>query len=202
MSAEQFTEAGWATEAFAKPSQGKLAVMFHEVQKKIMHESELRGVPVFKSVVHILKIPADQFLRIDRPVTRLDKEEFPVEWARWEQTRETKVLGFPIDHWPQLTETQKAEFKAAQITTVEQIANAPDIFGQRYMGFADLREKAKIFLQAGRDSEMIGKIRAEADQRVSAMEAEMKNMRETLARLTSGEPVKRGPGRPPKQEAT
>lgn len=180
----EFEQAQYTNEAF-KPVAGKTVVMFRAVQKRDNFKSEKEGRPVFKEVIHIVKIPADAKLRIDRPVRESDKEEYPNEWLQWERTRQSRVLGTPIEHWPAISDTQKEEFKAAKVYTVEQFAALPDSYaGVIGMGFHALREKAKVFVSQGKDAELIGQIRAEADARVSAMEAKMAEMQAMLEELT------------------
>ena len=167
-------EAAWMNSNFTEDKSGKLVIFFHTVQKKLEHRSVVENRPVFEERVHITKIvPGDARLVIDRPIRETDKEEFAEQWAHWQLTKENKVLGIPIDHWHSITETQKAEFKALKIFTVEQFANLPDSAADRIMGFHGLRAKAKVFVEAGKDAELLGKIRAEADAKVAAMEAKM-----------------------------
>src|SRR6187431_38625 len=111
MSRTGFEEAGWAT-AEMRPAVGKTHVMFKNVPFKDEHQSRIQKRPVFKDRIHIVKIVADQFLTYDQPVTEKDKDEFPDEWARWEQTKETRILGTPIETAGFLSDTQKAELKS------------------------------------------------------------------------------------------
>lgn len=175
----------------ASSGNGKLIILFKNVQKKMEMESKLQGRPVFKEVTHIVKIvPGDQRLQIDRPMRETDMEEFPVEWARWCQTKENKIPGFPIENWPALSDTQKAELKAMKIHTVEQMANLSDAILQNFRGGGDLRAKAKIFLEAGKDAELIGAIRKEAAAKEAAMQAQIDELRALIEAQTAPNPKK------------
>jgi len=177
----EFKEAGWSNSSDSiAPVQGKLAVMFHEIQRKNNFRSKKENRPVYEPIVHIIKIPADQHLRIDRPVTEADIEEYPLEWERWQKTRETKVIGMPIEMWHAVSDTQKAEFRALSIFTIEQFANLPDSYAQKIMGFNDLRAKAKSFIESGKDAELVARIREEANAEVSAMRKELDEMKALL----------------------
>ncbi len=157
---------------------GKLVILFRPVLWRDEHQSQLQGRPVFKEKIHIQKIvPGDKNLVIDRPVKQADKEQFRVEWEHFEKTRKNKIPGIPIEHWHSLTEIQKAEFKAMHIHTIEQFAALPDSMAVRIMGFYDLREKAKVFIAAGKDAELLGKVRQEA-------EAKQKEQDDKIAELT------------------
>lgn len=180
--------AHWADESFSDKQKGRTAVTFHNVQKKDEYQSKLQERPVFKEVTHIVKIlPGDQSLVYDQPVTEKDKEMYPDEWARWERTKENRIPGTPLDMWPAIGDTQKAEFKAMNIRTVEEFANLPDSVAIKIMGFNALRDKARAFIASGKDAELIGRIRAESDAKVAGLEAKMKEMEAMLERLTQPE---------------
>ncbi len=176
MSTTEFEQASWATDAF-RPVNGKTAVMFRAVQKKDNFQTTQQGRPVFREVIHIVKIPADQMLRIDQPVTEADKEEYPAEWARYMATKETRVLGTPIENWHAITDTQKAEFKAMGVHTIEQFASLPDSWGIKMMGFDRWRQMARTFVESGKDAELVSRIRKEADDKAAEMQAQIDELK-------------------------
>ena len=186
--------AGWTDESFMESNRGKMAVFFHavQVQNNFLTAQEKR--PIFQERIFLKKlVPGDNTLTIDRPMREQDIEDYPVEWARFEQKKEAKVAGTPIDVWSAISETQKAEFKALNICTIDQFAQLADIVGNKIMGFNDLREKARTFIAASQDSQMFDKIRAETDKKLQAQDVEMAELRAMIAELTakkSGRPKK------------
>jgi hypothetical protein len=186
--------AGWTDESFMESNRGKMAVFFHavQVQNNFLTAQEKR--PIFQERIFLKKlVPGDNTLTIDRPMREQDIEDYPVEWARFEQKKEAKVAGTPIDVWSAISETQKAEFKALNIFTIDQFAQLADIVGNKIMGFNDLREKARAFIAASQDSQMFDKIRAETDAKLQAQDVEMAELRAMIAELTakkSGRPKK------------
>ena len=177
-------EAGWRDSSFGETTKGKMHVFFHTAQVKDNFRTAQEKRPIFREKVFITKlVPGDQFLRIDRPMRETDMEEFPVEYQRFLQKREQVPDGTPIDAWQELSDTQKAEFKALNILTVDQFANLPDSVGNKIMGFNALREKAREFCTPAK----------ELMNRLAAQDAEMAALKAQLAELTA----KRGPGRPP-----
>ena len=186
--------AGWTDESFMESNRGKMAVFFHavQVQNNFLTAQEKR--PIFQERIFLKKlVPGDNTLTIDRPMREQDMEDYPVEWARFEQKKEAKVAGTPIDVWSAISETQKAEFKALNIFTIDQFAQLADIVGNKIMGFNDLREKARTFIAASQDSQMFDKIRAETDKKLQAQDVEMAELRAMIAELTakkSGRPKK------------
>ena len=178
--------AGWTDESFMESNRGKMAVFFHavQVQNNFLTAQEKR--PIFQERIFLKKlVPGDNTLTIDRPMREQDIEDYPVEWARFEQKKEAKVAGTPIDVWSAISETQKAEFKALNIFTIDQFAQLADIVGNKIMGFNDLREKARTFIAASQDSQMFDKIRAETDKKLQAQDVEMAELRAMIAELTA-----------------
>ena len=165
----------WANEAFQKEDSKNLVIHFHVVQKKMAQASLDAGMPVFKEVTHVrIIVPGDQKLVIDRPISEAEAaERYPIEWARWKVTKENKVLGFPIENWPAITENQKAVFKAMNIHTVEQFASLPDSVGEKIMGFYDLRKRANVFVESGKDAELIANIKAESRKEVDELKVKL-----------------------------
>ncbi len=186
--------AGWTDESFMESNRGKMAVFFHavQVQNNFLTAQEKR--PIFQERIFLKKlVPGDNTLTIDRPMREQDIEDYPVEWARFEQKKEATVAGTPIEVWNAISETQKAEFKALTIFTIDQFAQLADIAGNKIMGFNDLREKARTFIAASQDSEIFDKIRAETDAKLQAQDVEMAELRAMIAELTakkSGRPKK------------
>jgi hypothetical protein len=186
--------AGWTDESFMESNRGKMAVFFHavQVQNNFLTAQEKR--PIFQERIFLKKlVPGDNTLTIDRPMREQDIEDYPVEWARFEQKKEASVAGTPIEVWTAISETQKAEFKALNIFTIDQFAQLADIVGNKIMGFNDLREKARTFIAASQDSQIFDKIRAETDAKLQAQDVEMAELRAMIAELTakkSGRPKK------------
>ena len=178
--------AGWTNESFMEDNRGKMAVFFHAVQVKNNFKTELEKRPIFEERIFLKKlVPGDSTLVVDRPMREIDKEDYPIEWARFEQKKEQKSDGTPIDAWMAINDTQKAEFKALHIFTIDQFAKLPDSAGNKIMGFNDLRTKARAFIGAAQDSQMMDRIRAETDEKLKAQEVEMSELRAMIAELTS-----------------
>jgi len=188
--------AGWTNESFMEDNRGKMAVFFHAVQIKNNYKSDLEKRPIFEERIYLKKlVPGDSTLVVDRPMRETDMEEYPIEWARFQQKKEQKADGTPIEAWAAISDTQKAEFRALNIFTIDQFANLPDSAGDKIMGFNDLRAKARAFIGAAQDSQLMDKIRAETDEKLKAQEAEMAELRAMIAELTT-----KKAGRPRKEE--
>ena len=187
-------DANWTNESFMEDNRGKMAVFFHAVQVQNNFKTMTEKRPIFEEKIFLKKlVPGDSTLVVDRPMREQDIEEYPIEWARFEQKKEQRVSGTPIDVWSAISETQKAEFKALHIFTIDQFAQLADSVGNKIMGFNDLRDKARAFIAAAKDSAVFDKIRAETDAKLAQQEEEMAQLRELVNQLTakkSGRPKK------------
>ena len=187
-------DANWTNDSFMEDNRGKMAVFFHTVQVQNNFKTMTEKRPIFEEKIFLKKlVPGDSTLVVDRPMREQDVEEYPIEWARFEQKKEQRVSGTPIDVWSAISETQKAEFKALHIFTIDQFAQLADSVGNKIMGFNDLRDKARAFIAAAKDSAVFDKIRAETDAKLAQQEEEMAQLRELVNQLTakkSGRPKK------------
>jgi len=187
-------DANWTNDSFMEDNRGKMAVFFHTVQVQNNFKTMTEKRPIFEEKIFLKKlVPGDSTLVVDRPMREQDIEEYPIEWARFEQKKEQRVSGTPIDVWSAISETQKAEFKALHIFTIDQFAQLADSVGNKIMGFNDLRDKARAFIAAAKDSAVFDKIRAETDAKLAQQEEEMAQLRvlvEKLSAKKTGRPKK------------
>ena len=187
-------DANWTNDSFMEDNRGKMAVFFHTVQVQNNFKTMTEKRPIFEEKIFLKKlVPGDSTLVVDRPMREQDVEDYPIEWARFEQKKEQRVSGTPIDVWSAISETQKAEFKALHIFTIDQFAQLADSVGNKIMGFNDLRDKARAFIAAAKDSAVFDKIRAETDAKLAQQEEELAQLRELVNQLTakkSGRPKK------------
>ena len=187
-------DANWTNDSFMEDNRGKMAVFFHTVQVQNNFKTMTEKRPIFEEKIFLKKlVPGDSTLVVDRPMREQDVEDYPIEWARFEQKKEQRVSGTPIDVWTAISETQKAEFKALHIFTIDQFAQLADSVGNKIMGFNDLRDKARAFIAAAKDSAVFDKIRAETDAKLAQQEEEMAQLKELVNQLTakkSGRPKK------------
>jgi len=188
-------DANWTNESFMEDNRGKMAVFFHTVQRQNNFKTIAEKRPIFEEKIFLKKlVPGDSTLVVDRPMRETDIDEYPVEWARFQQKKEQRVTGTPIDAWAILSDTQKAEFKALHIYTIDQFAQLADSAGNKIMGFNDLRDKAKAFIAAAQDLQMFDKIRAETDAKLAQQEEEMAQLRALVNELSA-----KKAGRPKKE---
>lgn len=153
-------------------------------------ESEKAGRPIFQDIPHIrITIPGDTNNIIERKLTEQDKQKYPRAWAEFQRGESQGVVGTPLEQWPQITRAQVKESKYFECHTVEQLAGLTDSHCQKMgMGFRDLREKAKAYLNV-----------AESSAAATAQAAENERLRQEMAELRAMIAEKK-PGRPRKEE--
>ena len=179
---------------------------------KILNEfrSNQEGRPIYDWVDFVrICVPGNNLSVIDRPAHAGDKARFPLEWARYEQSKEgaaVDMVGTPIAQWPLIGRDQAESLRFHKFYTVESIANASDQMVQR-LGMAagmdpyTLRQKAQAYLRAAeqtadavnREDEIRKK-----DEEIAALREQQEVMAAQLAELMND---KRGPGRPRKEAA-
>ena len=184
-----------AIESDIQNPNGRLVVFFHKKDKKNNFKSEQEGRPIFESVIYIKKmVPGDSLSIIDRPMYESDKNEFPLQWAHFQnrQSDDQMVSGTPLIEWPILTTAQAEELRGLKFYTVENIANASDSQLQRIGMLAGMsphtfRDKAKLFINKAKDiaeeskreeelanlREENAKIKAETDAKLAQMQDQM-----------------------------
>jgi hypothetical protein len=171
-----------AAEGTSTRGRGQMHVFFYEAQVKNNAKSLAAERPIFEPRIKIKKlVPGDSRLVIDNYARPEDFEQFPVEYARFKQKKSNMPVGTPIDAWPVLTDSQKAEFRAMNIFTVEQFANLPDEAGNRVMGLQELRKKARGFVLAQEAGEKL----VAMEEKAKADEAEKANQAKVIAELTA-----------------
>ncbi len=199
------SEAIWqhqTVEMDPRPTAGGEVVVFYTKQVKNEYQSKAQNRPVFMEKVFCKIIQGGDNLFVhDQPIREIDKEKYAIQYERWVKTKENRIPGMPIDSWHAISDTQKAEFRALNIFTVEQFANLPDSAANKIMGFHGLRQKAQVFLEAGKDAELMARIRREADEKMKGQQAQIDALMAKLAEVQAEQARPKGkPGRKPKPQ--
>lgn len=179
----------------SNPHESGAYVTFYMDAIEMGFESEKQGRPIFRDVPHIRKIiPGDATNIIERVADDFDKQQHPREWAAFQANETRQYDGMPLEQWPQITRAQVKEAKYFEVHTVEQLAGLSDSHCQRLgMGFAELRNKAKAYIEAAKGT-AAQTAQAAENQR---LRDEMELLKQQIAEMAP----KRG--RPPKvEEAT
>lgn len=172
--------------------QSGVFVQFYTDAVELKAESERQGRPIFQDMPHIRKmIPGDAGNVIERVAKEFDQRQHPREWDVFKRQQSTGLVGTPLEQWPQVTRAQVKEAKYFEVHTVEQMSELSDTSCQKMgMGFFDLRNKAKAYLDA-----------AKGTAAETAQAAENQRLRDEIEALKAQvADVAPRRGRPPKSE--
>ncbi len=122
-----------------------------------------------------IRIPGE--IDIQRhPVTDIDRERFPQAYAAYKASQpQEAVSGTPLSKWPGSPSLSRVrEAAALGIHTVEQLAVVSDAnIGRLGVGWIAIRQKARDYLAAAKDSAVLFELRAENEAlkvRLSSLE--------------------------------
>jgi len=172
--------------------QSGVFVQFYTDAVELKAESEKQGRPIFQDMAHIRKmIPGDSSNVIERVAKEFDIRQYPREYEIFKRQQTTGMIGTPLEQWPQVTRAQVKEAKYFEVHTVEQLSELSDTSCQRMgMGFFELRNKAKAYLEAAKGTA--------AETAQAAENQRLRDEIEALKAQVSEVAPKRG--RPPKME--
>jgi predicted RecB family nuclease len=125
---------------------------------------------------------------IERPLSQQDVFRFQERYNKWKAGQEEAVTGTPLSALPGMNASKVEEYKFFKIITVEQLADANDNLGGKFMSFQQDKQRAKAFMEVAANNAPIEKMNAELQKR----DAEIENLRTMVEALqASAKPAKR-----------
>jgi hypothetical protein len=180
---------------FSKPDEtrfaadNKLYVEFF--RKPVMQPGKSReaGRAVYEEVDYVrIHVPGDKSSVIERPLSQQDVFRFQDRYNKWKAGQEEAVTGTPLSALPGMNASKVEEYKFFKIVTVEQLADANDNLGGKFMSFQQDKQRAKAFMEVAANNAPIEKMNAELQKR----DAEIENLRTMVEALqASAKPAKR-----------
>jgi hypothetical protein len=173
---------------FAKPDEtrfaadNKLYVEFF--RKPVLQPGKSReaGRAVYEEVDYVrIHVPGDKSSVIERPVSQQDVFRFQDRYNKWKAGQEEAVTGTPLSALPGMTPSKVEEYKFFKIITVEQLAEANDNLGGKFMSFQQDKQRAKAFMEVAANNAPIEKMNAELAKR----DAQIEEMQEMIKALQS-----------------
>ena len=171
---------------FAKPDEtrfaadNKLYVEFF--RKPVLQPGKSReaGRAVYEEVDYIrIHVPGDKSSVIERPVSQQDQFRFADRYAKWKAGQEEAVTGTPLSALPGMSPSKVEEYKFFKLVTVEQLAEANDNLGAKFMSFQQDKQRAKAFLEVAKNNAPIERMNEELAKRDAELE-ELRAMVTTL----------------------
>lgn len=167
----------------------KLYVEFYRAPFLHAGKSQQEGRAIYEERDCVrIHVPGDKLCVIDRPVDEIDRVRFADRYNKWKAGQAEAVVGTPLAALPGMTPAKVEEYKYFKIVTVEQLANANDNVGQKFMGFTQDKQRAKAFLEVAAGNAPIEKLQGEIDaERNARLEAQaaMEQVQAELAALKS-----------------
>ena len=165
-----------------------LIVHFYVRPVQNIFASSKANQAIYEDVIYVkINVPGLKEMEVDTPARDDHQRRFPQQWQHFVNRTQgdAREVGTPVAEWPILTRSQAEEFRALKFFTVESIAHASDL-NINAMGMIGgmspyaLRERARAFLQAAKDSALPQHQAEELAKR----DAEISMLKEQMARLT------------------
>lgn len=159
----------------------KLYIEFY--RKPVMHHAKSKeaGRAIYEEVDYIrIHTPGDKSSVIDKPITALDIQRFSDRYNKWKAGQAEAVTGTPLTALPGITPSKAEEYKFFKIVTIEQLADAPDNLGQKFMSFQQDKNRAKAFMEVAANNAPIEKMNEELqkrDQVIEDMQAQLEALK-------------------------
>lgn len=177
---------------FAKPDEtrfaadNKLYVEFY--RKPILQPGKSReaGRAVYEEVDYVrIHVPGDKSSVIERPLSEQDVFRFQDRYNKWKAGQAEAVVGTPLSALPGMSPSKVEEYKFFKIITVEQLAEANDNLGGKFMSFQTDKQRAKAFMEVAANNAPIEKMNAELAKRDAELE-ELRSMVQALQANAKG----------------
>ena len=177
---------------WAKPDEtrfsmdSKLYVEFY--RKPVLQPGKSReaGRAVYEEIDYVrIHVPGDKSSVIERPVSQQDVFRFQDRYNKWKAGQEEAVTGTPLSALPGMTASKVEEYKFFKLVTVEQLAEANDNLGAKFMSFHQDKQRAKAFIEVAKNNAPIEKMNEELQKRDAEIE-NLKTMVEALQASQSG----------------
>lgn len=160
----------------------------HPAEDKEASAREGRPIYTDKEYVRIM-VPGDKTTMIERPVRlgtfpKHDNQRFGNQYNAFKGGAGQNLSGTPLAEWAMISRSQVKELEHFNCRTVEQLASMTDTAVQNFTGVSNLRTLAQRYLEDAKEGSALTKMQAELDERdnrLSSMEATIKEMQVELA---------------------
>jgi len=170
----------------------KLYVEF--LREPVLHPGKSReeGRAVYEERDFVrIHVPGDKTTVCVEPMHDLNLIRFKARYEKWKAGQAEAVTGTPLSALPGMTPSKVEEYKFFKIVTVEQLAEANDALGQKFMSFNQDKQRAKAFIEVAKGNAPIEKMNAELakrDEEIETLKAQMAAlMSSTKARKVTAE---------------
>lgn len=164
----------------------KLYVEFSRKPRLHPAKSREAGRAIYEEADYVrIHVPGDKSSVVERPVTEMDVQRFADRYKKWQAGQAEAVIGTPLTALPGMSPAKVEEYKYFKIVTVEQLAEANDGLGQKFMSFQADKARAKAFMEVAANNAPIEKMNEELSKRDAEIE-NLKTMVEALQAASQG----------------
>jgi len=162
---------------------------FYMDQIEHTFESARAGRPVWLDVEMVeITVAGDTRTQVHQRVKDEHRQRWPKAYEAFKAGLTPAVDGYPIEQWPPLSPAMVANFKAANIHTVEQLASLSDgHLGNLGLGGRQIRDRAAAWLKqaetGGEVDRLLAEMETEREKRI-ATERELQELKGVVDRLT------------------
>lgn len=162
----------------------RLRVTFDMYPSLDQEASAQQGRPIYKDELYVTIIVPGERDIVHRKAWEKDFARFPQQLAAFRnKANQDAAVGTPLKLMTWLTIGQVKELEYFNCVTVEQLANMPDSTASRFMGIQKLKQLAKDYLQAAKETAPLTAMRAELDKRDNELETANRNLAEQAERI-------------------
>jgi hypothetical protein len=149
--------------------------------------SKKEGRQIYRDVDYIRILTPGSRDVISRPARASDVQTFAQQYQSFKAGQEQAEEGTPLEMWAGVSRAQCEELKYFKIQTVEQLAELNDGITLQHMGFVDLKNKAKLYIQAAKDAAPLAELQEELKARDEQIKLLQSQMADLLAKLEEDE---------------
>lgn len=168
---------------FARPDESRFAMddkLYVEFfREPVLHPGQSReaGRAVYEERDFVrIHVPGDKTTVVVQPMDEMNRFRFAQRYEKWKAGQAEAVTGTPLSALPGMNPSKVEEYKFFKIVTVEQLAEANDQLGQKFMSFNSDKQRAKAFLEVAAGNAPIEKMNAELakrDEEIETLKAQM-----------------------------
>lgn len=167
----------------ARPNESRFAaddkLYIEFFREPVLHPAKSRdeGRAVYEERDFVrIHVPGDKSTVVVQPMHEMNVQRFRARYEKWKAGQAEAVTGTPLSALPGMSPAKVEEYKFFKIVTVEQLADANDQLGQKFMSFNSDKQRAKAFLEVAKGNAPIEKMNAELakrDDEIEALKAQM-----------------------------
>jgi hypothetical protein len=159
-------------------------------REPVMHPGKSReaGRAVYEERDFVrIHVPGDKTTVCVEPMHEINLYRFRTRYEKWKAGQAEAVSGTPLTALPGMSPSKAEEYKYFKIVTVEQLADANDQMGQKFMSFHADKAAAKRFVEVTKGNAPIEQMNAELQKR----DAEIDNLRSMVESLQANMPKRK-----------